>query len=323
MPPAAIHFRPHRLLRGGHAQTLAGAWLPRRRRPYLARPWQVVLDDGDQIVLHDDCPDTWRAGDPVALLVHGLCGSHQSPYMVRVAAKWNARGRRVFRMDMRGCGAAETLASKPGHAGRSEDVRAAVQWIAEHCPESPLALVGFSLGGNLVLKYLGELGDDTAACVQQAVAVSPPIDLIRCSQYVQRGIRALYARKFVRQLVAQLQRRKQHVAELADVCIDPTPSTLYEFDDRFTAPLSGFRNAGDYYQRSSSAVTLHRIARPTWILAADDDPLIPGQIFRDTKLSSQIQVTITSSGGHLGYIARSGRDPDRHWMDWRILEHVG
>ena len=155
-------FRPHRMLRGGHAQTLAAVYWP-GTGPFLAPApgvrtarHRVDLGDGDALALHDLRPPDWVLGDPIALLVHGLGGSADSPYMVRIASKLVARGVRAFRLDHRTCGAGADLSRQPYHAGLSCDVRAAAWFLAGLCPGSPLGLAGFSMGGNMVLKALGE-----------------------------------------------------------------------------------------------------------------------------------------------------------------------
>ncbi|HQU44402.1 MAG TPA: alpha/beta fold hydrolase, partial [Pirellulales bacterium] len=168
----------------GHFQTLAGVYLPGRRFVYKARQHRVTLDDGDQIVLHDDCPEGWQPGDRVALLIHGLAGCHQSIYMLRIAARLEELGVRAFRMDLRGCGAGVGLARLPYHAGRSEDAAAALETIARLCPASPVALVGFSMGGNIALKLLGELGEERCGHLDRAVAVCPPFDLLAAVRHV-------------------------------------------------------------------------------------------------------------------------------------------
>ncbi len=178
LPP----FRPHPFVRGGHAQTVAAVVWPGRLAVYRATRHQVRLTDGDVIVLHDDVPDGWPRGGPAALLVHGLAGCHLSPYMVRVAAKLNAASIRTFRIDLRDCGAGQGLAQQPYHAGKSEDVLAALAEVAARCPESDLSLVGFSLGGNLVLKLLGQSPADVPLRLRRAAAVNPPIDLVSCAR---------------------------------------------------------------------------------------------------------------------------------------------
>ena len=315
-------FRPHPLLRGGHAQTIAGAYARSLGVPYAAEQHLVALADGDQIVLHDDCPDTWPSGGPIALLIHGLGGSHRSLYMVRVAAKLNRTGVRVFRMDLRGCGAGFRLARRPCHAGRSEDAAAAVDFMTRLCPGSPLAVVGFSLAGNVVLKLAGEWGASFPANVLGVMAVSPPLRIRDCVIHMRERASRFYTRNFLRTLLRQTRERQTVIAELAEVSLLPAPAHIYEFDDRLTAPLSGFTSADEYYERSSAAQYLPDIHVKTLVIAAADDPLIPVQIFQDLSPSAATQLHITQHGGHLGYLGAASDDPDRRWLDWRIVDWI-
>lgn len=312
-------FRPHPLLRNPHAQTLFAAYLAPKRHSYRAQQHIVGLDDGDQIVLHDDRPQEWREGDRVALLMHGLCGSHDSPYMPRLAIKLNQRGIRTFRMDLRGYGAGFHLARLPGHAGRSEDARAAVQEISALCPHSPITAVGFSMSGNILLKLAGEVGDDPPGGLDSCLAVCPPIDILACSLNMAHGLNRLYGKKFTSELVRKLKLRQPETAEIS---LRPTPRTIWDFDDRVTAPLSGFENARDYYARASSRPLFPQIQLRTLIITAADDPLIPVTIFHDAETSPTTSVWITEHGGHVGYVGIDGVDADRYWLDWRIVEWV-
>jgi uncharacterized protein len=317
-----VGFRPHLLLRGGHAQTLFAALS--EAAPLPCRPRQHILPvpEGDQIVVHDDCPAGWKNGDVCALLIHGLGGCHASPYMVRICHKLYQRGVRVLRMDMRGFGAGMGLARKPGHAGRSEDADAAAQFAHALCPDSPLALIGFSLGANLLLKMLGEWGTSPLAVPVRALAVAPPIDLQACSDNIQRWQRLLYNRFFVRALLRQTRERKTHDSQLAALSLEPPPRTLFQFDDRVTAPLSGFAGAAEYYARSSAAALLQHIRLPTTLLVSADDPVVPAAMFSQVADSDYVRLHTTRRGGHVGYIGRSGVDADRYWLDWRVVEFV-
>jgi predicted alpha/beta-fold hydrolase len=318
-------FIPHPLVRGGHAQTVLGCYLPGLTWTAGGKRHLVSLPDGDQLVLHDDEPNDeaeWHAADRVALLVHGLGGSHQSTYMLRTAAKLVAKGVRVFRMDLRGCGAGTGLAMLPVHAGRSEDVGAALAHVIETCPDSPVFLVGFSMGANLVLKLLGELGLQRPANLAGALAVAPPIDLIACAQNMETGLNMLYNRKFLRNLLREAVLRSKRVPREFAPPLHPLPRHLRDFDKRFTAPLGGFESAEDYYHRASSAPLLKEIDAPTVVLAAADDPIVPVGPFAAASYSSSTQLVIVPSGGHLGFFAKKGADPDRRWLDWRIVDWV-
>ena len=315
LPP----FSPHPLLRNGHLQTVLSGYFGGRSPPYQARQQLVELKDGDRIVLHDDCPQHWIPGHRVALLIHGVAGSHLSPYQVRIAGKLNAAGIRTFRMDLRGCGAAARLARRPGHAGRSEDAAAAVRAITRECT-SPITMIGFSLGGNIALKLMGESGVNPPGRLDSCIAVAPPIDLTCCAHHIERGVQRIYSRSFANTLVRQI-RRHQHPDAVALVRRNP-PKSIVQFDEQVTAPLSGFRNASEYYRDCSAAPFMSEIVHPTVILAAGDDPVVPVEMFRRASLSESTRLIVTRHGGHVAYIGKVSEDPDRCWLDWRIVDWV-
>jgi uncharacterized protein len=320
-------FQPPLLLRSGHLQTLRAALMRAEHWPYQARQHVLETSDGDRLVLHDDNPEgNIQEGthqlSQCALLVHGLGGSHLSPYMVRISHKLREMGVRTFRLDMRGCGAGWDLARRPGHAGRSEDVEVAARYIRSQLPSHRLTLVGFSLGGNIVLKLLGELGDRAAALVDRAMAVAPPVDLSECARNLQRPGMFLYNRWFVRSLMDAARRRALFDPEVEARLRGSAPRTLYEFDDRVTAPLSGFSGADEYYAKCSAAPGLGRIAVPSLILSAADDPLIPPAIFRRLTFSRPVFLQITRYGGHVGFFSRPEAEEDEFWLDRRVMEVV-
>jgi predicted alpha/beta-fold hydrolase len=316
------HFRPHPFLRSGHLQTLAGVFLPGRLPEYRARQHRVTLDDGDQIVLHDDCPAEWKPGGPVALLMHGLGGCHRSVYMRRIAHKLSARGVRAFRMDLRGCGAGIELARLPYHSGRSADAAAALGFLTALCRESPVTLVGFSLGGNIALKLAAESAMSGPSNLRRVMAVSPPVDLSACSRWIGRWQSRGYDRYFAELLRIQLAERRSRAPHAVSIDFARRPKRLVEIDDWFTAPVCGFGTAERYYRECSSAPLLSEIRLPTLILAAADDPLVPLHALESARLSSSTALRVTPHGGHLGFIGARSHDPDRRWMDWRVVDWV-
>ena len=315
-------FRQHPLFRGGHVQTLAGVFLPSAKYSYQAVTHQVLLEDGDRIVLHDDQPGGWRQGMRTALLIHGLAGCHLSPYMQRIAAKLVAIGVRVFRMDLRGCGAGFGLARLPYHSGRSEDAAAALRTIAQECPESPTTLIGFSLGGNICLKLLGELGENACGGLDSGIAICPPIDLQAAVERISLRRNRPYDRHFVRMLLAQARERQRVLPDAPPISFERPPRGVWEFDNGFTAPVSGYGTAANYYRQASSAQFMPNIRRPTLVIASRDDPLVPWQPFMSVWPTPFVRLEMTHRGGHLGYVGRAGLDPDRRWLDWRIVEWV-
>ena len=315
-------FRPHPLLRSAHAQTLFAFYVRPAGIRYQARRHEISLSDGDAIVLHDDCPANWREGDRVVLMIPGLGGSHQSPFMPRIATKLNSAGFRTSRLDLRGFGVGYRLARLPGHAGRSEDSTAAVKKIAELSPNSPVTAIGFSMGGNIVLKMLGEIGGVPLGKLDSCVAIAPPIDLLNCSLHMLRPMNRMYSRFLVLGLLKQVKRRQPFVEGIRRLALTPRPKNLMEFDDRFTAPVSGFVDAHDYYSKCSSGPLMHDISLPALVITASDDPLIPVSMFDDFALSSSTTLVVTEKGGHLGFVGARGVDPDRRWLDWRIVDWI-
>jgi hypothetical protein len=315
-------FVPHLLIRTGHQQTVFSQFIPGQLRPYAAEQHVVDLDDGDRIVLHDDCPSGWTAGDRAALLLHGVAGCHGSPYLVRLAGKLNDRGVRTFRMDMRSCGAGMKMAQHPGHAGRSEDARAASLAIRELCPESPLTMVGFSMGGHIVLKLACEVGDQPPGNLDSTIAVAPPIDLVCCGENIDRGFNCVYSRKFARMLVRFVKERREFIPAIKDIRLSPAPTSIVSFDDLVTAPLSGFRDVTDYYRQCSSLPHMSKVKLPTLIITSRDDPVIPIEMFERAKLSPTTEFHVTSHGGHVAFFGQRGIDPDRWWVDWRIADWI-
>ncbi len=211
------------------------------------------------------------------------------------------------------------MARHPFHAGRSEDVLEALRYLAETCPDSPLGISGFSLSGNVVLKALGELASKLPSRLDRACALTPPVNLSACADWMERPANRFYNRHMVGCL---LQHLRDNNRPLPQTNGNPAklPKTLRLFDDLYTAPSSGFLSVEDYYTRSSSAQFLGKIEVPTLIIAAADDPMIPMASFADLERSSAVHLHVSQSGGHLGFIGRQGQDPDRRWLDWRIVD---
>ncbi len=312
-------FRQHWLIPSGHLQTIAGLYLPSMQFDYVAESWKVDVSDNDQVTLHvDDVPEPEAR---TVVLVHGLCGCHLSPYMVRVAGKLHQQGLRAVRIDMRGWGQSID-ARQVAHAGRSDDLHEVIAWLAEKYPRSQLTLVGFSLGGNQVLKLAGEVGEQPPGNLDSVISIAAPIDLMHCTKNIQTGVNRIYDRNFVRLLATQVQERQKKVPELRAYPVDPRPSSLYEFDDRITAPLAGFTDARDYYIKSSSSQFLPSIRIPTWMITADNDPLVPVSMYHKYTHSSAVNLSVTRGGGHLGFIAHRRKDDDRRWLDWQIVDWI-
>lgn len=315
-------FRPLSVFSSAHFQTLGAFFVRGKQRAYSAEKHIVWLADGDRLVIHDDKPENWITGDRIAILFHGLCGCHLSPYMIRTADKLNRVGVLVIRVDMRGFGDSTLISKSHIHGGYYPDVFAVVNFVHRLCPISKLSLVGFSIGGNIVLKALGEWGTAHPEFIDSAIAICPPIDLIHCSWNLRRMGNRIYEAYFMKKLSSQLIHRRRHVEDMNDNNVNPLPSRLIHWDDQITGPCWGYKGAREYYEDASSAPLLWKVNVPTIVLAAADDPVVPYAMFDEFEMSNYIELISTNKGGHLGFIGKGTRDPDRHWMDWRICQWV-
>ena len=314
-------FHPLPCLAGRHVQTIVAAKLTLATAPPSSTR-VVQLADDDQIALEISTPPAWRKGDRRALLLHGLCGCHDSPYMVRCARQLWRHGIQAVRMNMRGCGSGAGLARQPYHSGRSADVLAVLQALQQDVPPSPVALVGYSLGGNIVLKFAGELQEQAARYCTQVIAVCPSADLARCAQLLGQPRNRLYERHFIRLLKVAVAARHARFADLPPVTW-PKHLSLYAFDTLYTAPWGGFRDADDYYARCSAAPLVPAIRVPCHILFAADDPVIDTTVFDHVALPPNVHVIRTTHGGHMGFLGRPWRPGGYHWMDAVLLAWLG
>src|SRR5437879_5184834 len=284
-------FEPLPFLANAHLQTVIGNMLTAPPFVLPSRERHVKLPDADHLPLHDRVPATWRPGGRIALLVHGLGGSHRSPYIGRLAELLLPAGFRVVRMDLRGAGRGLALARRSYHGGCSDDVRAAATEVCRWSPTSPLVLLGVSLGGNVVLKLAGETTDHPLPNLERVAALAPPIDLLRCAALIAEPRNRLYEINFLRDLTGQLQRRRHFFPDLPVLRL-PKQLTLRLFDDHYTAPQHGFADAVDYYRRASSLPLIPQITVPTLMLTARDDPFIAVDSFEDLRAPDHINVYI-------------------------------
>jgi predicted alpha/beta-fold hydrolase len=294
-------FRPAWWLPGPHSQTL---WAAARRVPLPdLRYEELALPDGDFLELAHLAPPA-DAHAPTVLVVHGLAGSVHSPHVAGLLTAVARRGWRAIGFHFRGCGPRPNRTPTGYHSGKTDDVRHALQVLRARHP-GRLAVAGFSLGANVVLKLLGEDGPD--APVDAAAAISPPLRLDVCADRMERGWSRLYQAALLHELRRYVRRK---VA--AGVAIDAAPlrrvRTFRDFDDAITAPLHGFDDAADYYARASSRPFLHRIAVPTLVIHAEDDPFFtPAVIPAEAELPPSVRFEFAPRGGHVAFV--EGRSP--------------
>jgi predicted alpha/beta-fold hydrolase len=226
-------------------------------------------------------------------------------------------GVRVVRMNLRNAGEGFGLAQGIYHAGKTVDVRAVAEWLAAHAPGSPIALIGFSLGGNLVLKLAAEASEVPLKGLDCVLAANSPLDLSACCRNMQKRSRRLYDRNFVKLLRSEVRRLHAKFPDMGPANLQGV-DTLYDFDDRYTAPRHGFTGAEDYYARSSAGPMLSQIEVPGLVVHAEDDPFIPVESYRRLAFPPNLALELIPSGGHLGYISRAPWGGDRRWLDSRF-----
>ncbi|PAU85940.1 hydrolase [Pseudomonas sp. WN033] len=317
-------FRPARWLPGGHLQTLFSPLL--RHRPQLPRQRQrLALSDGDFLDLDWYGPESTTG--PCIILLHGLTGSSESPYILGQQQALAARGWRSVAVNWRGCSGEPNQRARSYHSGASDDLAEVVSHLRQQLPQHSLAAVGYSLGGNVLLKYLGECG---AGCpLQAAAAVSVPFRLDQCADRIGEGFSRVYQARFLRDLLAYVANKRRlfahHSLPTEQARLDALGTlegmdSLWDFDDRVTAPLHGFASAADYYQRCSSRFFLAGIQVPTLIVQAQNDPFVyPHSVPELSELSASTRMELHPHGGHVGFIEGPPWQPG-YYLERRLPE---
>lgn len=312
-----LPFDPFPLLSGSHQQTILGSFLHWHKEPPSVTKL-IPLSDGDKIAIEVTTPENWQPTDRTIIMVHGLCGSHRSSYLVRMTKRLSAIGIRCIRYNMRGCGSGRGHAKRIFHSGRSEDLLEVLQALKKEHPDSPHTVMGFSLGGNIVLKLAGELGQDAVGYVEQFIAVSPPADLFISVQFLNATSNRFYERYFLRLLKNNVQMREELFPDIPKSNL-PNVLTIYQFDELYTAPQCGFNSALEYYEKCSSKPLIPNIKVPCRILFSEDDPLICSSTLDDLELPKNVHLFKSKKGGHMGFLATPWKTNDFHWMD-QLLE---
>ncbi|MDX1490961.1 MAG: alpha/beta fold hydrolase [Pseudohongiellaceae bacterium] len=309
-------------------------WLPERHTQTLWRRFarttrvhrlreRFTLSDGDFVDLDHLCAASGDVEKPLVVLLHGLCGSSDSAYIHSTQALLHSNGYDSVGVNYRGCSGEVNNRARAYHSGATDDVTEIVVHLYSQA-KRPIVLIGFSLGANIALRYLFE--HPSSSVVQAAIAVSTPFSLAKCSRALTKGLSKSYGQYFKRQLVADLNRKKRHFkntgnhAELEKLNALGDLSTLtdlWDFDDRVTAPLHGFKDADDYYSRCSSGLVLDKIAAPVHLIQSANDPFIPIEALPDAStLPDHIRLQCTDNGGHVGFPHRD----EKQWLEKQILE---
>lgn len=275
---------------------------------------RLELRDGDFLDLG------WRRGGSkrVVILSHGLEGNADAKYITRLSSALVAAGWDALAWNFRGCGRESNRLARFYHSGETGDLGTLVEYASKHY--ETIALVGISLGGNVTLKYIGEAAPHPAVCA--GIAISAPVDLAASARELDRRLlNRVYLRRFTKTLVAKVRAKAVRFPERFDVTGLESVTTFQAFDDRFTAPLHGFRDANDYWEQSSSRQFLSRIATPALLLNARDDPFLPSVCFpeKEARESAVFSLEAPAHGGHVGFWDRLGGG----WLERRVVEFLG
>lgn len=305
-----------------HIQTLWGKLVRRSSEVATRRElWETPDDDLLEIRRLDAPP-----GRPRLILLHGLEGTIRSHYLGGIFAEARRRGWGADLLLFRSCGEQPNRARRFYHSGETTDLTLVVDRVMREHPASPVALAGFSLGGNVLLKWLGERGSRLPSAVRAASAISVPFDLSRSASHIDRGFARVYQAHFLRSLRRKVLAKMRHFPDLVDPAQLSMARTIRDYDHVVTAPVHGFESAEDYYTRSSSIRWLPEVRLPTLLLSAVDDPFLPPEVLDQVRGIAQanpvLQIEFPTRGGHVGFVA--GRVPWRpfYWGEWRIAEFL-
>ena len=332
----ASSFQPRRFLSNPHLQTIAGNFLP--RVSHLPAPQSVFVGvappdaaTGMQLSSRVLChchwqPEARRANAPTAIILHGLEGSSNSQYVCGNADKLWYAGANVIRMNMRNCGGTEALSPTLYHSGLSGDVLAVMRFFIATEHLASISLIGYSMGGNLMLKLAGDLGLRAPVELRSVIGVSPVVDLAESADALHDSFNRIYERRFLKHLLKRFRRKAAIFPTLYQASRALDIQSLREFDDRITAHYSGFLGADDYYLRAASARVLHNIAVPTLILHALDDPFIRLTPASRAALLANPYITLLepTHGGHCAFLAQPDlkRGNDGYWAEHTALEFI-
>ena len=319
-------FTPAWWLNNSHLQTIFPALIRKAPNPPEYRRERLTTPDHDFIDI-----DYCGAGNqPLIILLHGLTGSSQSGYVKGLQSALLKQGLRSAALNFRGCSGSSNNKARSYHSGETEDIHFLYQTLRQREPETPLGVIGFSLGGNVVLKWLGEQGDRLKLFA--AVAVSVPLLLGICATKLDNGFSKFYRVKLLNELKTYMQTKLQHLesigqsdealkikalGDLSQIC------SFWQYDDRVVAKLHGFNDVHDYYLRSSSRQYLKSISIPTLLIQAIDDPFMTNEVLPGlNEISPYVQLEITRHGGHVGFISGLIPFKPQYWLEQRIPEFL-
>jgi predicted alpha/beta-fold hydrolase len=319
----ATKFNPPTLLKNAHIQTIFPAIFT-KVKDFTIKKEIFELEDGDfvECIWHNK-PNT-NTNRTIIVLFHGLAGSFKSHYIQRAMKKFSDVGYSVVLMHFRGCSGLANRLPRSYHSGDTADAKSWISHLQREFPKNSIVCVGYSLGANMLLKLLGEYKDNSP--ISLAVAVSAPMKLSSSADAINKGISKIYQYYLMRALKKQLLEKydKHNMNSLIALKREDIPKlkTFWEFDEAYTAPIHGFKNAKDYYNKSSSKQFLKYITTKTLIIHSKDDPFMCEKVIPDkNELSNSIELELYPDGGHVGFITGDIFNIE-YWLEDRILEFI-
>lgn len=305
-------YKPEKYITNPHWQSMWPTFLMRRKSPVNFCRERIELSDGDFIDL------AWCSNNkqhPIIILLHGITGNINSPYIKYLVPELCHQQWRPVMMYYRGYSGDHNRTDVMTHAGKTDDFAEIVEILQQRYPERPIAAIGFSQGANMLLKYLGEQPQTPLKC---AIAISPPFKLRNISNTVRHGMARFYQWYLLKQLKTFYRQKFQYRRSKVDLATLNSCNSFWQFDDKVTAPINGFRSATDYYQKASCINFLKHIQTPTLIIHAVDDPIMtPDVIPKEHELSPTTTLELSTYGGHLGFVTGTLFKP-QFWLNQRL-----
>lgn len=318
MPLIDSSYKAPKWILGKHSETIIPSLFRQVEGVRYVRE-RIPTEDGDFL----DLDWSYKKGSSrLAILTHGLEGSTSSSYILGMVKKLNDEGWNVLAWNFRSCSGELNRKIHLYHAGSTGDLDGVVQYALKQKPYKELVLIGFSMGGNIVLNYLGKGGDKVASCLSKAVVFSVPCDLYSCVRKLSKGVNYVYLYNFLLTLKSKIVEKAKKFPELlSDVDLSKINS-LIDFDNRFTAPLFGFKDAMHYYSECSSTSILSNIHHPCLIINAHNDPILDPSFspIKECKNSKWVHLEIPSNGGHLGFMKKGING--LYWSEERALDFL-
>jgi predicted alpha/beta-fold hydrolase len=316
-------FVPAFGMKNRHIQTLYSSFFRKIKQPKVEVE-RFTLSDGDFLEPYWHRSQNSSSTTPIVVLFHGLAGSYKSPYIQGIMIKLAEAGFNSVVMHFRSCSGVMNNLARSYHSGETEDAKEFIKSLKQRFPHAKIFGVGYSLGGNMLLKLLGEMGEDSL--LQAAVSVSAPLKLDICADVINRGFSKIYQAHLIKDLNYALEQKYSKYDMKKLIGLDKQDikniKTFWEFDEIYTAPIHGFKSAQDYYDRCSSRQFLKFIRKETLIIHSEDDPFMDKSIIpNQDELSDYITMDITKNGGHVGFISGSFFNPS-YWLEDKIVDFL-